>query len=211
MASIARYLILFIFLLLSCAAPTPHCKSLSNSQQKNYKLYISDTFTPLQQQLIQEAIDEWGKALNPIFVYKVSIIHLSNDELLEISFNDRLKFAIHNEVFIMPLPIADAPHKHTAAFYTDQYLFHYIAVIDKGHEINNPELYKAVIAHEMGHMFGLDHIDKRHKSIMYWRADESSMCITKIDLIELCKLWCCKAEELHPCLEPKPFVLGTSP
>lgn len=186
------FLIVSLFLL-SCV---PASKCPVHSEVNTFNIFISNSFTVLQKKLITDAINEWSRATNPVFVFNIKYTNVSNEVLQVYPFNQENSY---NTIFIMLAPASWAPSNESAGYFTARYGTNYIGMIDRDIELVNEKLYTNVVIHEIGHVLGLEHLDIDHKTIMTSFGNKSSGCITKIDLKYLCKVWCCDYTKLHPC------------
>lgn len=189
-------LFLFIFIFLLSCAPTSKCPMVENNVKNTFTIYISNSFSVLQKKLILGAIHEWRRATDPIFIFDIKYTNISNETIQIYPFKQEESY---NTIFIMLAPLAWAPSNKSAGYYTAQYGTNYIGMLDRDIELVNEELYTNVVIHEIGHVLGLEHLDIAHKTIMTSFGNNSSGCITQLDLKNLCQIWCCDYTKLHPC------------
>jgi hypothetical protein len=193
--------IIFLIALLCSACVAPHTPLDPTNLHRT--IYIEKSFTPIEENYIEEAAKEWECATDGMI--KVEVIrHFS---IPDYPFIQDPRHAIifvksNSNASIIKDSDKELPQSPTRVIMT-------VGLYDPGsgaipdqiflvENMLTPYDYQAVATHELGHAFGLHH-DKSTNAVMYAHIDRGSYHITNNDLTQLCSVYNCKDANIHTC------------
>ncbi len=182
-------LTVLLAVLWGCRA-VPQAK-VPKAPQLTKTVYIDPEFKWRERMSIMDAMNHWSIATMGLVEWKVvdKCQPLCAESLRLIRAKSTSPLAINFETEYPP-----GPRLWTLAF-TDVGEGTAVFLWDR----IKPEVFTAVAEHEMGHLLGLNHLSRRHPSIMARSMKRSAGCITKTDLTAFCLLYGCDPTVLRPC------------
>jgi len=158
-------------------------------------VYIDSEFNDDDQELIEQAIDEWDYSTNHMVDYEfVGKIDLK--DYYSLNENDIFIYKTdHQDLFIKNLDDGRKDGLITIGYcriYKQKATKLYI-VYDKIYTYSD---LKAVVIHELGHSIGLLHTNDEN-SVMYYNEGKATGYITNVDLVNFCNLYYCDPKDMH--------------
>lgn len=141
--------------------------------------------------LIQATI-EWSEATNNKVIFDIRKLPVKDIDIIDSIIV--MNVTSDDPGIILLDSIKQKKNRKTLAYYNNDTGLAYIALVD---ERLNKYNYIQVIMHELGHAIGLKHLedtDENASSLMHPTINYGTTYITKLDLIELCKLYHCNIE-----------------
>lgn len=182
------------------------------AEQLHLTVYIDDFFTPANKETIIKGTNEWIRATNGLITMEYKAGWNSGKDMNDIpKANASGIIKCTNSVHI-----AHADHDFPTVKQAEEELgpldglaYHdcrvqfIILVMDRIQ--TESELYQTAM-HEMGHIIGLKHTFIPWITTMYPSDAKPAMCVTELDLAQLCDLnrFTCEPSELWPCVSVPP-------
>jgi hypothetical protein len=166
---------------------------LTRSGPIHERLYIPEGFSKDEVQDIITAAQEWTTDTNGFVSFtiiehfdgNIEAIALEDDVIVfeDLAFDDPRVLAEDKDNSLM-----------TLGFYDSRKFVPTISIIPS--RIGDNDLYRRVVAHELGHSFGLDH-NPVPGSIMYFNMSYASEYVSHLDIVALCEKRHCKVSDLE--------------
>lgn len=180
---------------------------LKMKEQAHYTAYIDENFTPQQRYGILLGLHEWVRATNGMITIEDRYGWTADEDMRDIPSPNRtglkrctstihIAHAYHDFPTVKEVEERKGPIDGLS--YGDCDVKFMILVMDR--ISTHAELMQTTM-HEMGHLLGLDHTNVPWQSVMYESDEKPAMCVTKLDLAQLCDQdrFDCDPEDLWPC------------
>lgn len=186
------FCLFLIALLLYPSFSNPTKKYLLGPTSAHKTIYVADNFSEEEYGFVKDAAKEWADETKGIITFDIYFgFTFKNYESMKYDRNVMVLVKANSDE-----PIVDALDKRIKVtilgyFLTKTGTQTVLIVPDR---LENEDLFRATVIHELGHSIGLKHIDERD-AIMY-ESLGSEVHLTKQDIKHLCKTYYCDESSL---------------